>query len=578
MKKMAKFLALVMALVMIISVFAGCSETAKDKDNSDNKGGNTATDTEWEYQADTSPFEFDVWWPSVWSWGKGGVESGWDDSPVFEYITEKTGGKMNIEIPLGDENDLAGTMIAAGTYPDVCVFGSYTSPYINQMKDAELIYSWSELIDKNAPKMWELIPDSMMATHADADGVLWYYPGFAYHETWAEEAEALGAHPAGGAHGTNVIFCRQDILEAFGEEDIKDIDTFTDYLYFCKENYPDVDPLKLFEGNPRNTGEAIFTHLQATFGCHLSGTYPQEDGSIKYYMYDPAYVDYLTWLNTLYNDGVISANQLTDDQSAIDTKTYSAGYGAMNGATYTVYNTIETTLKESFGEDTDKLYIAVGPIEGENGWKTYKLRNSGGQTSVITKNCDNTDRVIKFFEFLFTEEGQMTINAGVEGVHWEWNDDGTVKHDEEKAALANSDLEGFTTTYKLCGNWSAWCNTSYWEGLLGACLTPPGRDLEESEKRLQPYTIDLWEIGFCDITLCIPGGSDLDVIKTKVEDACKVAAMKMIAAANADEFDSIYKECLKEIEGLGVAQVEEAYTAEYHKCCEAIGIEPGAEL
>ncbi|NLD88645.1 MAG: hypothetical protein GX633_10385 [Clostridiales bacterium] len=584
---MKKALAILLAVLMLLAMFAGCSSDKKAETKTETKTEEKkeekkeeTVEYDWEYQMDTSPFEFDVWWPSVWSWAKAGLDSGWDDSPVYQYITEKTGGKMNVEIPLGDEGELAGTMIAAGTYPDVCVFGSFTSPYIVQMKDANLIYSWTELINEHAPKMQTLIPDSMMASHADENGELWYYPGFAYHETWAEEAEAMGAHPAGGAHGTNVIFCRKDTLEAFGKDDISDIDTFTEYLYFCRDNYPDVDPVRLFASNPRNGGEAIFTHLKATFGCHLSDTYPQADGSIKYYMYDPAYIDYLSWLNKLYKDGVISSNQLTDDQTALDTKTYSAGYGAINSATYTAYNTLETTLKESFGADTDKLYVAVGPINGNNGikWQTYKLRSTGGQSSVITKNCDIPERVIRFFEFIFTDEGQMTIQGGIEGEHWTRNADGTISHDEAKASLANSDLEGFVTKYKLCGNWSPWCNTSYWEGLLGACLTPPGRDLDESEKRLQPYTIDLWADGFCEITACIEGGSDLDVIRTKVNEACMNAAMKMIASANEAEFNKILADCITEIEGLGVAQIEEAYTAEYKSCCESLGITPGASV
>jgi len=576
MKKLAKILAVVLALVMMLSVFAACDKGGAQSGGKDQSSGSGAGSTEWEYQEDTSPFEFDVWWPSVWGWAKPSLESGWDDSPVYKYITEQTGGKMNVEVPLGDENDLAGTMIAAGTYPDVCVFGSYTSPYINQMKDAGLIYAWSDLMDDYAPKMWDLIPNSMRARHIGDDGELWYYPGFAYHETWAEDAEKLGAHTAGGAHGTNVIFCRKDILEAFGKDDITDINTFTDYLKFCKENYPDVDPVQLFDNDPRGT---IFTHLKATFGCHLSNTYPQKDGTIKFYMYDPGYVNYLSWLNKLYKDGIVSANQLTDDATALDTKMYSASYGAIMSATYTAYNTLETTIKENFGEDTDKVYVAVGPINGDGiEWHTYKLRSYGGQSSVITKNCKIPDRVLKFFEYIFTDEGQMTIQGGIEGTDWKWNDDGTVWHDADKAALANSDLEGFTAKYKLCGCWSPWCNTSYWEGLLGAILTPPGRDLEESEKRLQPFTIDLWELGFCDITSCIAGGSDLDVIKQKVNDACKVAGMKMIVAKTEDEFNSIYQDCLKEIESLGVAQIEEAYTAEYHSCCKGLGLTPGEKL
>ena len=152
-KKLAKVLAIILALATVLTVFAACSETAQQSskedvsqstneskaDDSGDESQSEATSTEWEYEEDTSPFEFTDWFPSIWGWGKGALDNGWDDSPVFQHITEKTGGKINFDIPVGTEDDLAGTMIAAGTYPDACVFGSYNSPYIAQMRDAGLI-------------------------------------------------------------------------------------------------------------------------------------------------------------------------------------------------------------------------------------------------------------------------------------------------------------------------------------------------------------------------------------------------------------------------------------------------------
>jgi putative aldouronate transport system substrate-binding protein len=590
MKKVLKFLALITAMVLLISVFAGCSgkddskttvskgttETdKKDTSTASSEGTNEPSSSQWEYSEDTSPFEFTTWWASVWSWAKGAVELGWDDSPVYKYIEEKTGTKMHIDMPAGTETELVGPLIASGTYPDVVVFSDYNSPYLRQMIDAGLIYSWTELIDKYCPKMWSVIPDSQISLHADDDGILWQYVGFEYDEKWVEESIKMGNKTA-GTHGTNVIFVRNDILKAFGKDDITSLDDFTEYLRFAKDNYPDVDPLQLFVANPRSS---IFTHLRATFGCHLSNTYPQSDGTIKYYMYDPAYVDYLSWLNGLYRYGVITDNQLTYDASTMDTKLYSGNYGAIMSATYTAYNTIEQTLKENYGEDTDKLYVAVGPIQKEGiAWKAPFLRSKGSLTTVITKNAKNPERIIKFFEFLLTDEGQMTINGGVEGVHWWRNSDGTIRHEKEKAELGLKDLEAYCTKYKVNGNWAPWCKTAYWEGLLNPILTGEGEDpriAEVRENRLYPFIVDIWKQGYAEITDCIKTGTDLDVIRTKIEEICTIASMKMIAAKNDSEFKSIYDACIKEIEALGVAQVEEAYTAEHKEQCKRLGINPG---
>ena len=591
MKITRKVLALLLAVLMVAALFAGCADTTDDTsddksseaskpaaDDKDDEGEDNAdaTEYEWEYQEDTSPFEFTVWWPSPWAWAKGGAEGGWDTSiPIYNYITEKTGVTMNIDVPAGTEDELAGAMIASGTYPDACVFGSYNSTYLAQMKDAKLIHSWTKLIDEYAPKMWELIPESMMVYHADENGDLWSYVGFAYHETWGEESKALGNEPAGATAMFNVIFCREDTLEAFGQDDITDLETFNEYLSFVNEEFPDLDPIQLFDNDPRGT---VFTHMRSTFGCHLSGTYPQEDGSIKWFMYDPAYVDYLTWLNQLYLDGIITDNQLTDDGTALNTKQYAAQYGAMLQATYTVYNTINNTLAETYGEDSGMLYKEVGPIQKEGvKWVTDYTRNKGSFATVITNNAENPERVLKFFEFLLTEEAQISIHSGVEANgDWWWNEDGTVGHKEEIANAALTSLEGFVNEYRLCGNWAPWCGTTYWEGLLGPMITPPDGPLVDiNNKRLgSDKVVDIWLDGYASITDAVEPGSDLAVIRTKVEEACKIAGMKMIAAKNADEFNAIYEACLEEIEGLGVAQIEEVYTAEHKAQCESLGIEP----
>ena len=585
MKRYRKLLALILAVVMLAGLFAGCSgqkpqdsqpanSTGSEGGKEESSSGTDTTSYEWEFEEDTSPFEFTVWWPGVWAWAKGGVEGGWDtDIDIYRYITERTGGRMNIDMPSGTQDELAGAMIASGTYPDCVVFDGYNNTYINQMISGGLVYSWSSLIDEYASKMWELIPESMLAYHADENGELWKYVGFAYHKDWVDESREMGNYPSGGTAMFNVIFCREDTLEAFGKDDITDLDTFTEYLGFVRKNFPELDPIQLFDGDPRGT---LFTHMRSTFGCHLSGTYPQSDGTVKFFMYDPAYVDYLSWLNGLYRDGVITDNQLTDDASAHNTKLYSASYGATLQATYTVYNTINTTLSQNFGEDSGKLYTDVGPIQKEGvEWKTDYTRSKGSISTLITKNSAEPDRIIKFFEFLFTDEGQKVIMCGLENTAWWYNEDGTIAHEPERAAAAAASLEGYVSTYRVTGNWAPWCNTSYWEGLLNPLITPAGRAVEVNDKRLgTQFVTDPWEEGFASLGDCIEAGSDLAVINTKVNDSCRTAGMRMITAKNDEEFRAIYDACIAEIEGLGVAQLEAALTAEHQKQCQSLGIEP----
>lgn len=582
-KRAFTMLTVIIILLPLVLSACGGGVTTTDTvsaDNSSDASTNTNTSSN-----DSSPnttdvnteeFEFTIWYPSLWGWGKGSIANGWDDSDLFTYITEKTGAKINFDVPPGTEQDLAGPMIAAGTYPDVVVYGSYNSPFIAQMKEANQLHSWTDLIDQYAPDMWENIPPSVLTYHADADGKLWKYVGFEYDEEWVDVATSLGSQAVGfGAHGTNVIFVRQDILKAYGKDDITDLDDFTEFLRFAHANYrgEGIEPLRLFASDnldgPRST---LWTHFKSTFGAHVSPIYPQPDNTIKFWMYDPAYKDYLYWLNGLYREGIITQNQLGDDTAAFEQKLYSGNYGAIMSATYVAYNTLETTLKEAYGEDTDKLYVAVGPIQKQGvKWQTEFLRNKGGQATLITNNAKEPDRIINFFNFLLSDDGQMAINGGVEGKQWEWVD-GKWVPEPEFAELAASDLEAFATKYKTNALWAPWCKTGYWEGLLGQILTPLGRSVDEYEKRLAAeFVYDFWQDGFAGVQDAVEVGSDLDVARDKIRDECVKASMNMIVAADDATFNKLYDDCLAAIEALGVADIEAVYTEEHQAQLKALG-------
>lgn len=563
---------------MLIGMFASCgkNESAKGnttsnqiastqvQTNGDTSGSAAEGETKWEYSSDTSPFEFTVWWPSVWPWAKPAAEAGWDDSPVFKEISEKTGGKIKFDIPAAAEEDLIGPLIASGDLPDVLVLSSYTSPYIKQLIDSDQIYAFGDLIDKYAPNMWSLIPDSQLQFHADSNGKLWKYVGFEYDIECFKAFDELNVPRT---HQTNVMFARKDILSAYGKQDITDLDDFTNYLKFCKEKYPDVDPLKLFANNPRYD---IFTHFRSTFGCSLSDTFPQEDGSVKFFWYDPAYVDYLKWLNSLFKEGIISGNMLAEGEQQKEEKMYAAKYGAIMSATYIAYNTLNETIKKNLGND-DKEYTAIGPIQKQGvKWEAQALRSKGGFATVITKNAKNSDRIIKFFEYLLTNEGQMVINAGVEGYQWNIVD-GKWTMNKDAAELAAKDLQAYVTKYKVNGPWAPWVKAYYWERYLGEVLTPPGKAKDENIKRLSSVR-DIWQEGFADIEGSVVAGGEDDILRTKIKNLCIEAGIKMIAAKSDDDFQKLYNDCKAQIEKLGVSKIEAIYTAEHQAQLKALGL------
>jgi len=529
-----------------------------------------------EYTKDTSPFTFDLWWASDWGFNKPAIEAGWDASnPVYQAITKATGAKINFIKPPGTETDLLGPMLASGKLPDTMVLSDVNSPFLNQMKEAGQLVSWTDLINKYCPNMWSVLPKSVVQLHTDdADGKMWQLVSMQADTNGARSLVALKTPPT---QHYNIAFVRKDILAAYGKTDITDINDLTNYLKFVKSRYAGVEPIKVFSnGDPRSMGDSSWRHLRATFGVHLSDTYPVGDGTLKHFMYDSHYVDYLKWYNDLYRAGIVTTNMLAEDNQAQQSNLYSGNYGFLVGSFWDDYNTANAAIVKNLGNDT-KTYTDVGPIKKDGKWYCADYGNAGSMGTVITTSAKRPDRIIWTFEYLNTPEGQRNLAGGPEGLVFNYKDSlGIAKAVPlpDALKLGTTDLQGFTTKYKVAGPWSFVMQDEYWEYYLGLVMNPPaGYIPTQTFNRLNPYITPVWYAGFMNTTgTSFAVGSDLDVLNTKINDICKQAAMKMITAASDSQFRQIYNDCIKQIEAAGVDKINAAFTAKYQKDKKLLGL------
>lgn len=587
--KLSRILAVFIVVLMLVILFTGCSsetaktdtkaetetktetkEETKTEDSDDPLAG--AENVEWEYMLDTSETTIDVWFPSCWC--RDVWTDGWtDEKAIFPYITSKTGVSLNVDVPTGTEEELLGVMIASNDLPEVIVLGDYTSPYFGQLRDGGYIYDWNSLMDKYCPKMYDLIDDTNWNFHTDDNGVLWQYVGFAYDDDGLQGMMDCGVPPV---HENNVMWCRNDVLEGFkaktGLDDVTTLEQYTDLLYYAHENYPDLDSVGVMVETPRSY---LWIHFRSTFGATIDAqAYIDPDGNAKYYIYDPAYVAYLNWLNDLYLDGVISQNMLTYDNSTYDSKFYSAQIATIMSASYTVFNTLEQEIKAIYGDDENYQYSPIGPIKYDENTPWYAATTStlGAQSTVIAKSTKQPDRIIRFIEYMLTDEGQVTLNCGVEGDTFDYDSSGKIVFKDEIKKLASTDLNKYWIDYANTAAFSPWCDTWYWEHYLGSLITQTdSREYACNTVRLSSYR-NYFNAGLIDIKSSVLSNSEEDVIRTKVEDVVVTASVKMIAANSKAEFQKIYDDCIKTIEAENIAAVEKIFTDTYHGYCDNLGI------
>jgi putative aldouronate transport system substrate-binding protein len=561
-----KVLCLLLATALALSLW-GCAgqpassapPAAASTEGGASTGGETSSGAtaepagdQWDYELDTSPYELTVWWPSVWPWAAPSMENDWGSTGVTKSIQELTGITLNVDVPIGEESEIAGPVIASGAYPDMMIFGGYNNVFATQMEAAGNLYAISDLMDEYAPRMYELITPTLMQLQASADGKLWKYVGFEYDLESVDAALEIGLTPSAGG---NIMFVRNDVLKAYGKEDISTLGEVAELLVFIRENFPDLDPLRMHRNMIDNN------HFKGLFGLHLSGTYPQGD-KLELVYKDPLYFEFVSWFNDLYRKGVISNNMMADSEQIRDEKTLAGKYGMVIDATFNIYNTINTTIETNTGS-TETTYKAVGPAPREGvEFKASSLRGKGNYSAVITKNAVKPDRAIRFLEFLLTDEGQTLITLGVEGESWKWDGGRRVLLPEPAEEIA-TDLQAYATKYDVLGRWAPFAKTTYWYRYCDDFLTPVGPLRDENNGRLDPYVHDYWADGFIDIVSSLEIGSPEEIAKTRITDVHETAFAKMVAAKSDEELKSLYDSFMAEIESLGAAKVEAAYTQMY---------------
>jgi len=566
---MKKLLCILIIGMFGFSLFAkGESEESTAAVKADTADG---VEYEWEYMEDTSPITF-TFWQNTWGGCRPGVQ--WDDTLVSQFITQQTGVTLDMEVLEGEESEVLAPMIAAGDLPDILAFGSYTSPLLQQLIDADMVYPISDLIDKYAPKMWDLIAPAYNAYHTAEDGKMWYWPGFMYY---GEVLEAFEEINVPFTSGEGIMFTRQDILEAYGAEDITTLSEFTDYLRFAKANYPEVLAID-FGGGATDLlfGKAGRNMFRATFGMHVSETYPMGD-DVNYLIRDPKYLEFVQWLNMLYREGLITKGQMIEKTQQSEERLYSAGYVSTVGAVFNVNNTVNTTIEQNDGNAV-RTYTDIGPIVKDGVTFTKPtIRNKGYNGMVITKNCEDPERAIKFLEWALTEEGQTTMILGIEGETWDYEGDKKVMNQTAQGEL-NASFVDFAFKYGVLCKWVPFVDTYNWTLYVDDYLGASDEDRVTMAKRLTPFVVDAWDMGYAElIGSWLPGtsfglpGSDIDITNTKIKEAMAVAAAKMVVADSDNELMDIYNEALAEIDSLGAKDVEAALTAEHMKQLAQLG-------
>lgn len=421
-----RMIALVLAATMMMVSLAACAPKPASSapaastpaaSGSTSGSGSAAVPT----GPDTSPITISVL-------NRVNAEIVFDDNPMLKAVAEKTGVTLEIEAPpISNYTDRLQLVMASGDLPDLVYTWEFDQNYEKWATDG-LILPLDEYIEQY-PNLMANINEGQWekARVGGSDGNIYGVPrahgsatwGLIANEEWLKKLNAKVPTTAQEAYEYGKLVATQD-PDGNGKNDT--------FLYSPYGLWADC--------------WMVFPFLPFSLQ-HAASYLPDRDGTYKIKEKMDGYMPYLDFMRKLYTEGIIDpeffTNKYYDDQTKFKQNRVALLHGQI------------ATIPEFAAKDVPnatEIYSFNPALKGEN---DAKPRNEaaaatwGGWMINADVEPEKLTRILQFLDWANSEEGFITIAAGVQGVDYESYDlakrELIVAEDQQKAR--QSDVSGY---------------------------------------------------------------------------------------------------------------------------------------
>ncbi|HHW90584.1 MAG TPA: extracellular solute-binding protein [Clostridiales bacterium] len=442
---MKKFITSILCVLLVCCSLIGCFGDGKNKSDYwyPDRGYADDKSDSWTQLTDQDE-EITIDWfvnYSTFSWAGNG------NSLVSDVIREKTKININFITPADDTGQQLNTLIASGKLPDVVTVNHGTALRV-QLQQEKYVYPLQELAKRYAPSLLNRIDDEIVAFFDGGNGTIYGLPNHYYTYSDLNDYKEITGMTL---NSNGAIVARKDYLDAYiaykkaQNPNWSDVQAttpqgFIEMCLWVKQHYnllatnPTVC-IGQFDSATTNGSKGI-SWLMEYFAVDPE----DEDGNKTYEPAQAKYKDALLFLNELYRNKLISSGNLSANYSQISTY-------IQQGLPF-----VCMLSPQDFASFFRNAYLNSGieyvPIVLRNYQGDVPvlrdLSGNGYRFSMITTSCKYPDRVIKLFDFLWSEEGQRLIQYGVEGETFEY----TKRPGETGAIIDPVTKQTKTVTYK----------------------------------------------------------------------------------------------------------------------------------
>ena len=334
------------------------------------------------------------------------------ESPFHVGLAKHLGVNIDWSFPTtgSDAGTFTNTLMAdPSSLPNImqCYVMENASQYI----DDGIIWDLTDYIQEYAPDYYAFLQTNPAYDKAMKDDQGRYYTFGFFREDggWNDSYEGP--------------VVRKDWLDECGLEVPKTISEFENVIRVFNEKYgATFDTSASVRFNDMGICGAF-----GAYGCVSVGTnygYYVKDGKVGLAASEDEWRDYVSWLNKMWEDGLIDQDMLTEDDTTIKDKIHNGKCGI----SYTSMGQLNNWNKEEEAAGNEGTWIGIPYPTADDGSLSsiFGGPGIGKHTIVITTTADEDTMklCLEMLNYAYTEEGMLYWNYGDEGVSWEYDEDG----------------------------------------------------------------------------------------------------------------------------------------------------------
>ena len=325
---------------------------------------------------------------------------------VLDTLQEVTNIHFDVSAANGAaEQDNFNLMIASGDYCDILSSMNFYATGLEGAVEEGIVQDLADVLPEKCPTYWSYLTSNIPA-------LMEAYTNAGYMPEICVLTPEVGQEVIGPVY-------RQDWAEEFGITDMKTLDDLYDYL---EKAYTEKGAIYEIASTEGVVGELAY-------GMNLQlGDYEVVDGVVEYAEAQDSFKDYLLFMNRLYTNGIISQDFMSSTSEDLSSSArMDFGLGTNSLVAVSAANSSDIVMNvtdENFNMAVMPPVSADGTTEAHVGPTTLETTMKDNDPWCFSADCEDIDPLLQMVEYLFSDEGYILTNYGVEGETFEYDENG----------------------------------------------------------------------------------------------------------------------------------------------------------